>query len=1492
MKQTKTFALVKVSLFLLLSMFLSVSASSHAAEPGPSLRDAAAGTNRLIGTAINYGALTSDPVYAEIAASEYNVIVLENSMKMKYLQPTQGNFDFSRADTVVNWGRDNGMQIRGHTLIWHNNVPSWIYNRSWTRNELLAVMEEHIHTVMGHYRGQIYAWDVVNEAIDLEGDYRRSVWYNVIGPEFMDYAFQFAHEADPDALLFYNDYSAEEMTHKADVIYNIVADMVARGVPIHGVGMQMHRRVSQGTRIDSVRQNIQRLADLGLQVQFTEIDIRMDGEGGSQQQRLEKQAEEYRAITEVCAQAPACTAIVTWGFTDRYTWIEQRHDADEVPLPFDVNFQPKPAYFSMRDMVAQGVPAIGSETGTPFLLANDDSYGGQQDQPLSVGAPGVLANDETEEGTIQVVDYTAPANGSVVVNSDGSFNYAPFAGFHGYDEFTYTITDGSSQRSASVRITVQPTIPAQCAPVYRVNVGGDELPADGLAWSADTEATPSAYVNAAQSSNKTTSSTDPVTMTHPSLTPEIPMLLFQSERYNNNAGVPMRWGFPVAQGTYTVNLYLAERYFDLAGNRAYDVSIEGEVVLDNFDPYTIAGADAGFMQTFVVNSDTILNVEFANVIQNAAVMGIEILAGSGCVTEPPITNTPPVAADDAASTVQGLAVTIPVLSNDTDADGDTLSFAGVTDPQNGIVVMGDTQITYQPNEGFAGADSFTYTISDGTDTATATVTIEVTPEIVEPTETPTPVETEEPNPNEQTVCEPIYRVNAGGDEIAAADADEGYPNWSADTSSNPSPYVNAQQSSNKVASTANAIDMSDPSLANLLDVVPEALFQTERYNENSDVPMIWSFTMPAGEYTVRLYLAELYFEEAGNRNYDIFIEQQQVQDNFEPFAYAGSDMRGFVQEYEVITDGLLEIEFVNQLQNAMVMGLEILVCGTGNKTVNVPPTPENDEVSVLTGVPASIDPLQNDSDPDGDELNLVDIISTAEQTVSTEIIIGSGGGTIEQNGNMLTYTSAPGFEGTEIFAYTVSDGAETATALITIHVSAPEEVTPTPPTEEPTEEPTAEPTEPTEEPTEEGNLGAPSISPVGNQNTAEGSSVSLQIQATDPDGGALRYIAEGLPAGLGIDAASGLISGVPTQAGNYPVSLRVVAADGDEGTASFTWTITSAGGQPPSSNFLVEIKRNGTDNAQQAQFEYSITNVSSSAQSNFNLRLYFTVDNGLSAGDYVLEKYWDQSGSATISGPAQLSGSIHYFTVSYAATLNPGASWRYHGNLRLQNWSSNNNTANDWWKTGGLGATMSSTSYIPLYQGSNLVYGQEPNGSQPPVQPTQPPVQPTQPPVQPTQPPVQPTQPPVQPTQVPGGALSTEIKTSTVNNQQAQFQIRLRNTGGAQSNVSFRIYFTVENGRAASNYVLDTYWDQSGAANISGPTQHSGNTYFYTVSYGSTSLGSNASWEFHGSLHLNDWRNDFNPGNDWWLGVTGNSFQATNRLPVYVNGSLVAGSQP
>jgi len=1483
-------AFVPFAAIVVLLTVLSAVFPANAAD-GFSLGDSIEPTGRYIGTAIRYYALETvdDQVYQQVAAEEFNMIVSESMWKFGSVHPSQNNYDFSKADAFYNYGIENGLAIRGHTLIWHESLPSWIYNRSWTRQELLAVMEDHIHTVMGRYRGTVVAWDVVNEAIRWNGEWRNTIWRNVIGNDYIDYAFRYAREADPDALLFYNDYDTEELGVKSDVVYELVSGLVQRGVPIDGVGFQTHQGLDESFDVANVQANLQRFIDLGLQVQFTEVDVKLQGGTGTYEQKLEQQAQRYRDIAYVCGQTPYCTAILYWGFTDEYSWVNKRHGAGTDAMLFDRNFQPKPAYYATRDEIALGVPVIDyNGQPLPQLAANDDLYSMTAGQALNVPAPGVLANDETEAGSMQVVDYTQPSNGSVTVNADGSVNYAPFDGFYGYDEFTYTITDGQSNRTATVALTVQPGAIAACTPLYRVNVGGEELADATLAWSTDTETNPSPFANTNDSSNRTTSSETVIAMTHPSLPEGVPMAIFQSERYNDNSGVPLRWHFPVAEGTYTVRLYLAERYFEQAGNRAYDVFIEDQLQLDNFDPYTIAGSDAGFVESFTVTSDSMLNIEFANVVENAAVMGIEILSGSDCDAPPPVTNTAPIAADDNAATTNGSSVMIPVLANDTDADGDPLTIDSVSNPANGTVVMGDTQITYQPNADFVGVDTFTYTISDGTDTASATVTVNVTQEVVEVTPTPEPIETEEPEPtpDEPVICEAIYRVNAGGDELAAID---GALNWSADTRGEPSPYVNATESSNKTASTDSPIDMSDSSLQGLLDVVPEALFQRERYNENASVPMTWSFPVPAGEYTVRIYLAELYFEEAGQRAYDVFIEGQQVRDDFEPFAYAGSDMRGFVQTYQITADSSLDVDFVNQLENSAVMGLEILVCNGEGNPVNMPPQPENDTINATTAIPVSIDPLMNDVDPDGDELTLVDVVSINDQTADAAgTIVGSNGGAIEIDGNTLIYTSAEDFVGTEMFTYTVSDGSETATAQITIHVAEP--ATPDP-TETPTEDPTEEPSEePSAEPSQPSDLGDPTISPVGDQSSAAGSSVSLQIQATDPDGGALRYIAEGLPTGLSIDAASGLISGAASQAGTYPETEQDIAADGDEATASFTWTVTSTGGGTPSSDFLVEIKRNGTDNAQQAQFEYKITNVGSSAQSNFNLRFFFTVDNGLSASNYVLEKYWDQSGNATVSGPTQFSGSVYYFTVSYPGTLNPGASWKYHGNLRLSNWGSNNDTSNDWWKSGGLSATMTASNALPLYQGSSLVYGQEPNGSAPaPVQPTQVPVNPTPVPVQPTQAPVQPTQAPQQPG---NGAVNVEIKTSTVNNQQAQFQIRLRNTGSAQSNVSMRLYFTVENGRAASDYVLDTYWDQSGAASISGPTQHNGNTYYYTINYGSANLGSNATWEFHGSLRLSDWRTDFNGGNDWWLGVQGNSFQATSRIPVYVGGSLVAGSQP
>jgi endo-1,4-beta-xylanase len=207
----------------------------------------------------------------------YNSITAENVMKFEGLQPEEGIFTFENADQIISFAEQNGMKMRGHTLIWHNQTPSWIFlnedGSTVGREKLLSRMENHISTVMNRYKGRIYSWDVVNEAIaDGKGEYlRKSKWLDIIGEEFIANAFQFAHKADEKAALFYNDYN-ESLPEKREKIYRLIKSLVEKEVPIHGVGLQAHWNLIEA-RLDDIRAAIERYASLGLQLQITEMDV-------------------------------------------------------------------------------------------------------------------------------------------------------------------------------------------------------------------------------------------------------------------------------------------------------------------------------------------------------------------------------------------------------------------------------------------------------------------------------------------------------------------------------------------------------------------------------------------------------------------------------------------------------------------------------------------------------------------------------------------------------------------------------------------------------------------------------------------------------------------------------------------------------------------------------------------------------------------------------------------------------------------------------------------------------------------------------------------------------------------------------------------------------------------------------------------------------------------------------------------------------------------
>ena len=296
--------------------------------------------------------------YARTLAREYNLQTPENDMKFGPIHPARTQYNFSNADAVVNFASANGQKVHGHTLIWHSQLASWVSNATWTRDDLLSVMRDHIFTVVGRYKGQIAYWDVVNEAVaDTSGNPLRadSPWMKYIGSDYIEKAFRWANEADPTAKLLYNDFNTEGLGGKSDAVYHLVRDLVQNGVPIHGVGIQCHFDGRYSLAVNDIAANMSRLAALGLEVHITELDVRM--QTPVTPDKLDQQAKIYREIFQVCLSQPNCKSIVTWGFTDKYSWVPTTFSGFGSALLFDEFYKPKPAYNVISDLLA-GVPSF------------------------------------------------------------------------------------------------------------------------------------------------------------------------------------------------------------------------------------------------------------------------------------------------------------------------------------------------------------------------------------------------------------------------------------------------------------------------------------------------------------------------------------------------------------------------------------------------------------------------------------------------------------------------------------------------------------------------------------------------------------------------------------------------------------------------------------------------------------------------------------------------------------------------------------------------------------------------------------------------------------------------------------------------------------------------------------------------------------------------------------------------------------------------------
>lgn len=324
-------------------------------------------TERRVGVAVNAAGL-ENPAYAETVAAQFNQLVAENEMKWDAIEPAPGVFDFSRADAIVAFAQANDMTVRGHTLVWHSQLPVWMQELTGV-DAVREAMTRHIQTVMSHYRdtfpGVVVAWDVVNEALNvMQGPmggmavYRDSPFYRELGEGFIAEAFQIARATDPDALLFYNDFGVEGTNGaKSNGTFDMVSALVAAGVPIDGMGFQMHTGpLDQGPGAADFRANIARYEGLGLQVEVTEMDVTLCSVGANVL-GLELQRYRYNRIVSACFDSPACRSISVWGVSDPDSWLNTNGctqgmimlETQPSPLAFDTSFARKPAWWGIHD---------------------------------------------------------------------------------------------------------------------------------------------------------------------------------------------------------------------------------------------------------------------------------------------------------------------------------------------------------------------------------------------------------------------------------------------------------------------------------------------------------------------------------------------------------------------------------------------------------------------------------------------------------------------------------------------------------------------------------------------------------------------------------------------------------------------------------------------------------------------------------------------------------------------------------------------------------------------------------------------------------------------------------------------------------------------------------------------------------------------------------------------------------------------------------------
>ncbi|NUT53170.1 MAG: endo-1,4-beta-xylanase [Saccharothrix sp.] len=364
-----TTALVAMAMTAPLALAASASPDTAELSPGHAKKDTlrwAAPKGFHIGSAAAGGGhhedqpypdpFTKDTEYREVLAKEFSSVSAENQMKWEYIHPEQGRYNFGMADAIVKFAQRNRQVVRGHTLLWHSQNPAWLEQGDFTADQLREILHDHITTVVGRYKGKIQPWDVANEIFTDSGTLRttENIWIRELGPGIIADAFRWAHEADPQADLYFNDYGVESVNAKSNAYLALIKDLKAQGVPVHGFSAQSHLSTRYGFPGD-LETNLKRFADLGLGTAITELDVRMDlpADGKPTAEMLAKQADYYNRTLVACLNVKGCDSFTIWGFTDKYSWVPVFFAGEGAATVMWEDFTRKPAYDVMQCTLAK-----------------------------------------------------------------------------------------------------------------------------------------------------------------------------------------------------------------------------------------------------------------------------------------------------------------------------------------------------------------------------------------------------------------------------------------------------------------------------------------------------------------------------------------------------------------------------------------------------------------------------------------------------------------------------------------------------------------------------------------------------------------------------------------------------------------------------------------------------------------------------------------------------------------------------------------------------------------------------------------------------------------------------------------------------------------------------------------------------------------------------------------------------------------------------------